>query len=184
MNLINKWIFVGIYAVLFVVLSSCQAEPIKPASLKLERYSVTAKDFPDGWKFVGEDWSSGSNTERYSVSYGAPSKDGIGLNQTIQLYTSLSMAQDEYSNQEKEWFSTTEKWEGTEFSPLDSEDDFKYECVQIFMDKSIVSCSFLQRHNEIVVIILVNVDGELITFAQLNEILRVLDERLNVIALE
>lgn len=184
MNLLNKWILAGINAVLFMTLISCQAEPIKPASLRLERYAVTAKDFPDGWKFVGEDWSSGTDIERYSVSYGAPSKDGIGLNQTIQLYASISAAQDEYSSQEKEWFSTTKKWEGTEFTPVNSKDDYRYECVQIFMDKSIVSCGFLQRHNEIVVIILINVDGELITFAQLNEILRVLDERLNLIALE
>lgn len=184
MNLLNKWIFAGINVVLFMTLTSCQSEPIKPASLRLERYAVTAKDFPDGWKFVGEDWSSVIDTERYSVSYGAPSKDGIGLNQTIQLYASISAAQDEYSTQENEWFSTTKKWEGAEFTPVNSKDDYRYECVQIFMDKSIVSCSFLQRHNEIVILILVNVDGELITFAQLNEILRVLDERLNLIALE
>ncbi len=184
MKFLNKLVVVGVNAVLLLILSACQAEPIKPASLRLERYAVTAKDFPKGWKFVGEDWSSGTDTERYSVSYGTPAKDGIGLNQTLQLHTSLSAAQNEYLNQEKEWFSTTKKWEGAEFSPLSAEDEYRYECVQIFMDRSIVSCSFLQRHNEIVVIILVNVDGELITFAQLNEILRVLDERLNIISLE
>ena len=180
----KKWISIGINALLLTILLACQAEPIKPVSLRLERYAVTAKDFPDGWKFVGEDWSSGTDTERYSVSYGAPSKDGIGLNQTIQLYTSIAAAQNEYSNQEKEWFSTTKKWEGADFSPLSSEDEYRYECVQIFMDRSIVSCRFLQRHNQIVVLILVNVDGELITFTQLNEILRTLDERLNLISLE
>lgn len=184
MTHLKKWTITGIYTVLLMMFTSCQAEPIKPASLRLERYAVTATDFPDGWKFVGEDWSSGTDTERYSVSYGAPAKDGIGLNQTLQLYTSLSAAQNEYLNQEKEWFSTTKKWEGAEFAPLNSDDDYRYECVQIFMDKSIVSCSFLQRHNEIVVIILVNVDGKLIAFSQLNEILRVLDERLNLIALD
>jgi hypothetical protein len=95
MKLPNKWVGVGINAVLLLILSACQAEPIKPASLRLERYAVMAKDFPDGWKFVGEDWSSGTDTERYSVSYGAPSKDGIGLNQTIQLYTGIAAAQNE-----------------------------------------------------------------------------------------
>lgn len=184
MKLPIKWIVACANVVLFVMVSSCQVESINPTALKLERYSIVAKDFPDGWKFVGRDWSSEFGIESYSVAYGVPSKEGIGFRQTIELLTNLPSAQNEYSKQETKWFSTTEKWEGTDFSPLNSEDDYRFECVQIFMDKSIASCSFLQRHNHMVVIILVNVDGEAITFSQLNEILRVLDERLNLITLE
>jgi len=169
---------------LLFLASACKTETISQTELKLERYAVTTKDFPKGWAFVGEDWNSESGKESYSTNYSVPNKDPIGFGQTIAIYPDQARAQNGYLEWEKKWFSVGEKWPGTEFTPQDSNDEYRYECIQIFLDKSIISCTFLQKHNELVVLILVNIDGKEITFSQFNEVLRVLDERLNNVTLD
>ena len=99
------------------------------------------------------------------------------------MYAHEEQAQLGYSEQEKEWFSEGKEWTGAEFSPLDSNDKYRYVCLQIFFDKSILSCSFLQKHNNIVMLILVNFDERLMTMSQFNDVLKVLDKRLNTVTL-
>ncbi len=174
----------GTSMILLLLISSCQTETISQTELKLERYAANAKDFPKGWAFIGEDWNSEFGKESYSANYGVPNKDPIGFGQTIAIYPDQVGAQNGYLEWEKKWFSVGEKWPGTEFTPQDPNDEYRYECVQIFLDKSIISCTFLQKHNELVVLILINIDDQAITFSQFNEILRVLDERLNKVTLD
>jgi len=164
--------------------SSCQTGVISQTELKLERYAATTKDFPKGWAFVSEDWGSESGKKSYSATYGVPNKDIIGFGETIAIYPDQERAQNAYLELEEKWFSVGEKWPGTEFTPLDSNDKYRYECIQIFLDKSIISCRFLQKHNELVVLILVNIDDQAITISQFNKVLRVLDDRLNKVTLD
>lgn len=184
MKTIFRHIVIGVGIALILLTSSCGAEAISQTELKLERYAATTKDFPKGWVFNGEDWNSESGKESYSVNYSVPNKDPIGFGQTIAIYPDQAQAQNGYLEWEKEWFSVGEKWPGTEFIPQDSNDEYRYKCIQIFLDKSIVSCTFLQKHNELVVLILVNIDGKTLNLSQFNEILRVLDERLNKVSLD
>jgi hypothetical protein len=171
-------------SILLLLTTSCQIEKISQTELKLERYAATTKDFPKGWAFVSEDWGGESGKESYSANYNVPSKNIIGFGETIVLYPDQARSQNAYLEWEKEWFSVGEKWPGTEFAPLDSNDEYRYECTQISLDKSVISCVFLQKHNELVVLILVNIDDKAMTFSQLNEVLRVLDERLNKVKLD
>jgi hypothetical protein len=171
--------------ILLVFLSSaCQAEVISHTAQKLERYAVNTKDLPEGWAFSKEDWNIESGKDSYAAAYGVPNKDIVGLSQVIYIYPDEEQTQLAYSEQEKKWFSEGREWPGAEFTPLDTNDKYRYVCLQIFFDKSIVSCRFLQKHNNIVVLILVNVDGKSMTLMQFNEILKVLDKRLNTVTLD
>ncbi|HMV96968.1 MAG TPA: hypothetical protein PKE48_11760 [Anaerolineales bacterium] len=182
MKKILKYIIFWISIIVLLITSSCQAEVVSHTSQKLERYAVSTNDLPDGWAFFSEDWSGELGEDYYAATYGIPNKDIIGLSQVIAMYPSEEQTQLGYSEREEKWFSVGEVWPGTEFTPLNSNDKYRYECVQIFSD--IVDCTFLQGHNNIVVLILVSIDGKTMTMAQFNEILRVLDERLNIVALE
>ncbi len=176
----SRYVFIALL-VLFV--ASCQGESISQTAQKLERYAINTKDLPKGWKFFSEDWSSQPGEDYYAATYGVPNKDIIGLSQVITIYPSEEQAQLGYLEQEKEWFSVGKEWEGAEFTPQDSNDEYRYVCLQIFSDP-ILSCTFLQKHNNMVTLILVNFDGQLMTMSQFNEILKVLDKRLNTVTLD
>ena len=189
MGLMSKFINQSKYILLtFLTLfiSSCQGEvgSISQTAQKLERYAVKTQDLPEGWAFFTEDWSSKPGEDYYAATYGVPNRDIIGLSETISIYPNEEQIKQDYLQLEKKWFSVGKEWPGAEFIPLDSKDEYRYACLQIFSDKSIVSCRFLQKHNNIDVIILVNFDGRLMTMSQFNEILKVLDKRLNTVTLD
>jgi hypothetical protein len=171
----------GIIMALLLTTSSCQTEVISPTELKLERYAATTTDFPKDWAFVGEAFSNELGNGSYSANYGVPNNNNVSFGETIVIHSDQIRAQKAYLEWEKKWFSVTKKWAGTEFNPLVPNDEYRYECLQIFSD--IVSCRFLQKHNELVVLILVNVDDKAMTLGQFNGVLRALDERLNKVKL-
>jgi hypothetical protein len=169
--------------VLLLMTTSCQTEKISQAELKLERYVVKISDLPEGWEFSGEDWNYKFGSESYLAAYGIPNSNMIRFGHTIAVYSDETQAENSYPKWEDEWFSATEKWTGAEFTPSDPKDVYRFECQQILSDKSIVSCSFLQRHKEFIVSILATLDGKAMTLSQLNEILIVLDKRINEVNL-
>jgi hypothetical protein len=171
-------------SILLLLTTSCQIEKISQTELKLERYAVKISDLPKGWIFSGEDWNYKFEGESYLAAYGVPNSNMIRFGHTIAIYPDEVQAENAYPKWEGEWFSATEKWTGAKFTPSDPKDAFRFECQQILSDKSIVSCSFLQRHKEFIVSILVTLDGKAMTLSQLNEILLVLDERLNKTTME
>jgi hypothetical protein len=181
----NAIVFLGIVMLTIILTStSCQAEKISQTEMKLERYAVKISDLPKGWIFSGEDRNYKFDGESYLAAYGVPNSNMIRFGHTIAIYPDELQAENAYPKWEDEWFSATEKWAGTEFTPSDPKDAYRFECQQILSDKSIVSCSFLQRHKEFIVSILVTLDGKAMTLSQLNEVLRVLDERLNTVQLD
>lgn len=174
-----RYIFISIIALLLI---SCQGNAISQTSQKLERYAVNTRDLPKGWAFSSEDWGSESGEHYYGAAYGLPNRDIIGLSQVIRWYQDEEKAQLGYSEYEEEWFSVGQEWPGAEFTPLGTKDNYRYVCLHIFSE--ILSCRFLQRHNNIVTLILVNFDDQAMTMTQFNEILKVLDKRLNTVTLD
>ncbi len=47
---LKKWTIAGLYAVFLMMFTSCQAEPIKPASLRLERDAVIVTHYATVYK--------------------------------------------------------------------------------------------------------------------------------------
>ena len=105
------------------------------------------------------------------------------------IYWSIRTKEDEqakiaYPKWEKEEFNSTQKWIGADFIPSDPQDDYRFEGVQVLSDKSIISCSYLQRHQKFIAYVLVTFDDDIVTFAKLNNILKIIDDRLNQVILE
>lgn len=174
-----KYIFIPFIALL---LMSCQGNAISQTAQKLERYALNPRDLPKGWEFFSEGWSSEPGEHYYGTTFGVPNRDIIGLSQVVEWYPDEDQARLGYSEYEEEWFSVGQEWPGAEFTPLDTKDNYRYVCLDVFTE--ILTCRFLQRHNNIVTLILVNFDDKVMNMTQFNEILKVLDTRLNTVTLD
>ena len=187
MKKIKKAAFLSIMLIITILATiSCKAEKISQNQLKLEQLSVAITDLPDGWIYSGQDWNQNFGAEDFTIGYGIPNNNIIRFAHTMSSYSDEEQARIGYSEWEKDTFSDgfLQTWEEADFSPSDPRDQYRFECEQILSDASIFSCVYLQRHNQIISDILVNLDGKAMTFAQLNEILGVLDKRLNEVNVE
>ena len=147
--------------------------------MKLERYAVTIQDLPTGWIYSGENWSNSFGGEDYVRGFGIPNNTMIRFGHDISIYPDEKQAEVAYPQWEAYWFGGLWNYPGANFVPSDPHDQYIYKCQQILQDKSIISCSFLQRHNQFIVSVLATIDGKAMTVAQLNQLLGVLDKRLN-----
>ena len=163
---------------------SCQTqvETISQTQMKLERYAVTIHDLPQGWIYSGENWTNSFGGEDYTRGFDIPNNTNgarIGLGHTMSIYPDEKQAEAAYPQWEDYSFGGLWNYSGAEFVPSDPNDQYEYKCQQILQDKSIIGCRFLQRHNQFIVYVSATIDGKAMTLAQLNQILGVLDKRLN-----
>lgn len=174
------------YIVFFIILqfflASCQVENISENQLKLERYSLRISELPSGWIFDGENWSRQLDGDTYLVAYGVKDNISVRIGHSISLYASKDKADEAFLKWEDKWLDAVEEWAGAEFTPINAEDVFLYECQQVI--SSLLSCSFLQRHENFVIHVLVTLDNKSMTLDQFNEILKILDKRLNETSFE
>ena len=183
----KKLQYTFLVAILFSILAtvSCQVERISQSQLELERLSVTITDLPDGWVYSGQNWNESFGGETYTIGYGVPYNNIIRFAHTITEYSNEDQAKIGYPKWEADTFDGDwNEWEGANFVPSDPNDQYRFECLQVLSDTSVVSCRYLQRHNQIISYVLVNLDGEAMTLSQLNEILGVLDVRLNEVVVK
>ena len=167
-------IFIGV-----LITVSCNVQKVSDTQLKLERYAVTIHDLPQGWIFSDENWTNPFGGESYVRGFGIPNNTLIRFGHSISIYPDEKQAEVAYPQWKAYWFIAPWNFPGANFVPSDPNDQYIYECQQVLQDKSIISCRFLQRHNQFIVFVLTNIDGKAMTVAQLNQILGVLDKRLN-----
>jgi hypothetical protein len=165
-----------------LIFPACNAEKISQNQQRLERYAVQIKDLPDGWGYSGQNWFTEYGGEGYLRGYGVKGNDVIRFVHTISLFSDSAQAVEAYSKWENDEFDTMTPWAEANFVPSDSRDDFRFECEQVL--SGITSCSYLQRHNQFIVNVYVNINDEVMTFSQLDEVLKILDERLNTVGME
>lgn len=175
----------GIFFILAILLTACNAEKISQAQLKLAQFAVKKNDLPEGWHYSGENWYQSLGGENYVRAYQVSDTPKIGFGHTISAYQIEMEAKEAYSNWENDVFSG--KWdyfEEANFVPSNPNDLYRFECQQIFSDTSIIYCSYLQQHGRFISHVSVNLDPEFMSFEQLNEILEILDKRLNEISID
>jgi len=173
-----------IIVIFFVMLfaSSCQSERISQTQLQLVRYSLKITDLPDGWKFSGKDWSNDFGGENYTIAYEMDMH--IFVSNTIGIYSSALQSEEVYKDWEEEWFYSTPKQIQLDvsFSPIDKQDEIRFECSQLYRDDPIIYCVFLQRHSELINFVRISGDSRnknSLSFEDIYVILGVLDGRLN-----
>ena len=180
----SVYILAGVLFVIVSITMSCQVEKISQTQLKLARFSVKKVDLPEGWNYSGENWYQDLGGENYTVAYSVPDNPIISLAHTISAYPTEEKAKEAYPIWEDDVFSGVwHPWPDANFLPLNPDDLSRFECQQILSDTSIIGCNYLQLHGQFISYVLVNLDSKVMTFEQLNEILEILDRRLNEVSL-
>src|SRR6266496_76105 len=169
--------------ILTLAIAACQTEQISQDQLKLARYTLKINHLPKAWRFTGRSWSTDFSGDSYTATYEID--DHNFLSHTISLFPNEVEAEKGYEEWNNEWFNSTQPNPEATYSPLNSEDVHRFECVQLSTESPVFSCSYLQRHGEVISFVLANLtNNTYLTFTELNQVLGILDERVNTVALE
>ncbi|HEU0291237.1 MAG TPA: hypothetical protein VFR47_00775 [Anaerolineales bacterium] len=172
--------------ILISVSISCQIgqmEEMSPLDRQLTEYALKTNDLPNGWKYSDKDWGVEFGGSGYTVIYELEADPSIFLSNTIAIYLNEEKSEIAYQQWEDLWFKSTQPWPEATYSPRDQKDDYRFECLQ-FPEDPILSCRYLQRHNNIIGFVKINLDNKSLTFTELNDILGIVDERLNNVGVE
>ena len=181
----KKYKLLVMFFVVILFTTACQAEEISQTQQKIVRFSVKRFDLPDGWNYSGENWYQALGGENYTVAYDVPDNPIISFAHTISAYQTENDAKESYPKWEDDVFGGVwEPWAEADFIPSNSGDLSLFKCQQILSDTSIIGCNYIQLHGRFISHVLVNLDSKALTFEQLNEILGVLDKRLNEISID
>ena len=147
-------------------------------NFQFEEVHIVKADLSDKWQYKSLDWLEGNVK---SVTYKAG--EGIFLSHDVGVYPGPEAAEFAYSEWEEKWYAGAwqPRLEAT-FTPSDPGDQFRYECIDVIANgKPKSPCTFLQQHGRLVSLVLVSIDGESITFDEFNDLLQVIDGKLNAI---
>ena len=173
------------FFVVILFTTACHTEKISQTQQKIVRFSVKRFDLPNGWSYSGENWYRDFGGENYTVAYAVSDTPKIAFGHTISAYETEDDARDAYPKWENDVFSEAwEPWDGADFSPSDPNDLSRFECFQLSTNSPIIDCDYLQLHGRFISLVLVNLDSKSMTFEQLNEILGILDKRLNEVSID
>ena len=180
-----KSIFFWIMIPLLLSCASCQIEATSPATTQFTSYEVKASDIPPGWASPGQAWGEDWGGQSHLVGYEITTPNNVmRLKHMISIYPDEEQAKTAYPKWEEKWFKGQYvKVTDADFVPSNPNDTYRFECVPL-PSESLFSCNYLQLHKRLISFVLVDVDGKSITFAQLNTILKAVDDRLNKIELK
>lgn len=179
----NERLQASILAFLIVGLSACSILSSKsiPAGVQLDLSDLPKYFYLDGYE--SRDVSD-ALTSRL-VSYLASSSQGydyLFVKQQMTLYESVEDARRGFDEMEDRRFPT-EAWispQEVDFRPASKRDLYRDGCIHSIIDgEEIQSCLFLQQHDELVSLVIVNIDGRYINFEMVNSVLMSVDRRLN-----
>lgn len=184
----KNWLWRSLFLLIWSsICASCklgQIEQMSPLDSLLKEYALKANDLPEGWIFTGEDWGVDFGGSGYTVSYEFKTDPSILLSNTIAIYSDQEKSNLAYQQWEDLWFESTQLWPEATYSPQSQQDDCRFECLNALVGSSILSCRYLQRHDNIIGFVKVRFDNESLTFTDLNRMLSILDKRLNDIGIK
>ncbi len=150
--------------------SSCQTEEMSSLDRQLTEYALKTKDLPNGWKFSDKSWDAVFGGSGYTVVYELEADTSMFLSTTVAIYLNQDKAKLAYQQWEDLWFKSTQPWPEATYSPQDQKDDYRFECLYALPGSSILSCNYLQRHNNIIGFVKTRFDDKILTFTELNDI--------------
>ena len=168
---------------LTILTSSCQTEAMSPLDRQLTEYALKTNDLPNGWRYSDKDWGVEFGGSGYTVIYELKANTRIFLSNTVAIYAGEEKSKLAYQQWEDLWFKSTQPWPEATYTPQDKNDDYRFECLS-FPDDPILSCSYIQRHTNIIGFAQINLDNKKLTFIELNDILGILDKRLSDVAVD
>jgi hypothetical protein len=168
---------------LAILASSCQTEAMSPLDRQLTEYALKTNDLPNGWRYSDKDWGVEFGGSSYTVIYELKANTRIFLSNTVAIYAGEEKSKLAYQQWEDLWFKSTQPWPEATYAPQNQKDDYRFECLS-FPDDPILSCEYIQRHNNIIGFAHINFDTKSLGFSELNDILGILDKRLNEVAVD
>jgi hypothetical protein len=159
--------------------SGCAIEPMAPSDFPYA-LMLQASDLPQGFIRTGGSFPQMENAFSHIVGYSSnPQKIATGISHQITIYPTSDLAIESFPRWEDEWL--TNAWaEPTEsYEPLNPNDISVLKCMDIQIDNNpSQSCTYLQQHENLVILVLANIDSQAINFQQFLNMLDKLDSRL------
>jgi hypothetical protein len=164
--------------VLFFVLA-CVVQPFSVPDFPYDPMLQSA-DLPAGFERVNGEFPHVSGGFSHLVAYSdEPGVVGIGISHQLTIYPDIDSAKDSFTNWDKEWFTNSWTTPSIIYTPLDNTDQYELKCMDVQINTYLAqSCTFLQQHNNMIILVLANIDDTSINWDQFIEALQKLDERL------
>ncbi|MCP4359023.1 MAG: hypothetical protein GY796_13465, partial [Chloroflexi bacterium] len=113
------------------------------------------------------------------VAYG-PDKNmpWKGISHQIAVYPDEQAASLAYPKWEEQWFTYASESLSSTYHPR-TDDVFRYEYIEMPIDDSWMrSYTYLQRHDNLIILVLANIDGQYLTQDDFEQVLEKLDQKL------
>ena len=176
----------GLILVLYLASSmGCQPRPpdrSDPAA-QLVNYEIGINDLPPGWKLTSDFWTiEDFEGQSHVVAYGIDSEKNLKLVQTLFFYPDETHAKAAFPQLYATWFpSAWGKWPGANFIPSNPKDQYRFVCQNQEFADPILTCISLQMHKQFISLVDANMNPQSLTLAQLDGVLKAVDDRLNKI---
>ena len=160
-------------------ISACVFQPFSVPDFPYDLMLQSA-DLPAGFEHVNGEFPQVPGGFSHLVAYSDdPGTVGKGMSHQLTIYPDIDTAEASFANWEREWFTNSWTTPSITYTPLDNTDQFELKCMDVQINAYLAqSCTFLQQHNNLIVLVLVNVDNTSINWDQFMETLQKLDERL------
>lgn len=167
------------FALLIVVISGCVIEPMAPSDFPYD-LMIQSSDLPQGFIRTGGSFPERPGAFVHIVGYSSDAdQTGAGISHQLAIYSDIESAKIGFSTREDEVFTDVWSVPPETYIPLNPSDASILKCMDVQIDNDVSqSCTFLQQHNNIVILILAVIDSKTINFQQFIEMLQKLDSRL------
>lgn len=166
---------------LLFLISGCAFQPLATPDFPYD-LMLQSNDLPAGFVRTGSSFPEVTGGFSHLVGFSSnPDSIGKGISHQITVYPDIDSAKESLSKWENEWL--TEAWiiPTAVYTPKDTEDQYILKCMDVQIDNQpSQSCTFLQQHNNLIILVLANIDNTVINYDQFIHMLRNLDRRLPV----
>lgn len=179
--------FVILMFIIMFLSSSCRASRVSEAQAQLLEYSLKKSDLPgSGWQVEAESWGANYGAENYSIVLIRDKQ--VFVTQLVSIYASETQAQMAYQEWEAQSFNRPNMQPEPLYAPESQDDDYRAECFRSEPPNDAIRvCYYIQRHNRVINLVKINLDGQSadnLTNEEIKGILATLDDRLNEISID
>ncbi|MBT3315047.1 MAG: hypothetical protein HN390_10585 [Anaerolineae bacterium] len=170
--------FICIVLVIFSV-SACTIEPLAPSDFPYD-LMLQASDLPQGYVRMGGSFPQIESAFSHIVGYDTnPEIAGGGISHQITIYPSQNLAIENFPSWENEWITNAWVEPANTHKPANTNDLSVLKCLDIQIENNPTqSCTYLQQHKNLVILVLANIDSKNMNFQQFLDMLENLDTRL------
>jgi len=167
------------FLLIFSLISGCVFQPSAPLDFPYELMLQSA-DLPNGFVRMGGSFPEVSDGFSHLVGFSSnPDAIGKGISHQITIYPDMESAKDHFPRWESEWLTDAWTVPSVTYTPMSPDDQNILKCMDLQINsEASQSCTFLQQHNNLIVLVLANIDNTAINYDQFIGMLHNLDARL------